>query len=261
VVDTLHSSFTGTPGRRWGYRLSDWLPDRVTAVSQAAAQAHLRAGMVSAEKLTVLPNGIDTDTCRPNAHVRALARGELGWGEEFVWVAVGRLEPVKDYSTLLEAMMRVPEPSRLLIAGDGPLRNELVGLAARLGVGERVRFLGFQPEVQRSMQAADGFVLASRWEGLPTALLEAAACGLPIVATDVPGTREAVDDGRTGRLAEAGDPDQLAAAMTATMRDSPEIRRTMGRMARERVIERYGLDAVLDRWERLYGELMSGCSS
>ena len=260
-VDTLHSSFTGTTGRRWGYRLSNWLPDGVTAVSQAVAKAHLRARMVSAEKLTVLPNGIDTEAWRPDAQVRALARSELGWGEEFVWVAVGRLEPVKDYPTLLKAMMRVPEPSRLLIAGAGPLRDELAGLAARLGVGQRILFLGFQPEVRRWMQAADGFVLASRWEGLPIALLEAAACRLPIVATDVPGTREAVDDGRTGRLAAADNPEQLAAAMTATMRDSAENHRTMGRMARERVIEHFGLEAVLDRWERLYGELLSARTS
>jgi glycosyltransferase involved in cell wall biosynthesis len=261
VVDTLHSSFTGTAGRRWGYRLSSWLPDGVTAVSQAVAQAHLRARMVSAEKLTVLPNGIDTAVWRPDAQVRALARGDWGWGEEFVWVAVGRLEPVKDYPTLLEAMMRVPKPSRLVIAGAGPLREELEVHVARLGVGERVHFLGFQPEVQRWMQAADGFVLASRWEGLPMALLEAAACGLPVVATDVPGTRETVDDGRTGRLAAAGNAEQLAAAMTATMRDSPENHHRMGKMARERVIEHFGLEAVLDRWERRYGELLAGCSS
>jgi glycosyltransferase involved in cell wall biosynthesis len=259
VVDTLHSSFTGTAGRRWGYRLSDWLPEGVTAVSQAVAD--LRARMVSTEKLTVLPNGIDTDVWRPDAQVRAVARSELGWGEEFVWVAAGRLEAVKDYPTLIEAMVRVPEPSRLLIAGAGPLDGELARLAARLGVRDRMRFLGFQPEVQRWMQAADGFVLASRWEGLPMALLEAAACGLPIVATDVPGTREAVEDGRTGRLAKAGNPEQLAAAMTATMRDSRENRRAMGTRARERVIEEFGLEAVLDRWERLYGELPADCRS
>ena len=261
MVDTLHSSFTGTAGRRWGYRLSDWLADGATAVSQAVADGHLRARMVSAEKLTVLPNGMDTAAWRPDAQVRALTRGELGWGEAFVWVAVGRLEPVKDYPTLLAAMARVPEPSRLVIAGAGPLRDGLAGLAARLGLGQRVRFLGFQPEVRRWLQAADGFVLASRWEGLPMALLEAAACGLPIVATDVPGTREAIDDGRTGRLAAAGNPDSLAAAMTATMRDSHELRRAMGSMARERVIEEFGLEAVLDRWERLYGELVADCRS
>ncbi len=257
VVDTLHSSSTGTVGRRLGYRLSNRLTDGVTAVSQAVAEAHLRARMATAENLTVLPNGIDTEVWRPDAQVRAAVRGELGLREDFLWVAVGRLESVKDYPTLLEAVARIPEPSRLLIAGAGPLRDELAGLAARLGVRQRVRFLGFQAEVLRWMQTADGFVLASRWEGLPMALLEAAACGLPIVATDVPGTREALDGGRTGRLAAAGNPEQLAAAMTATMRDSSEKRRTMGTRVREQVIEQFGLEAVLDRWERLYGELVA----
>ncbi len=261
VVDTLHSSSTGTVGRRLGYRLSRRLADRVTAVSEAVAKAHLQARMVSGEKLTVLPNGIDTKAWRPDAQVRAVMRGQLDLEDVFVWLAVGRLEPVKDYPTLLAAMARVPEPSLLLIAGAGPLRSELAGLAARLGVGRRVRFLGFQPEVKRWMQTADGFVLASRWEGLPMALLEASACGLPIVATDVPGTREAVADGQTGRLAAPGEAEALAAAMTATILDSPEERSAMGTRARERAIERFGLEAVLDRWERVYRELLSVGSS
>ncbi len=261
VIDSLHSSFTGTIGRRLGYRVSNWLPDHVTAVSQAVAETHLQARMVSAEKLTVLPNGIDTEAWRPDARVRAAVRGELGLREEFLWFAAGRLEPVKDYPTLLEAMARVPAPSRLLIAGCGPLRDELTARAVGLGIGRRVRFLGFQAELRRWMQAADGFVLASRWEGLPMALLEAAACGLPIVATDVPGTREALEDGMTGRLATAGNPEDLAAAMTATMRDSSEERRAMGMRARVRVMEHFALEAVLDRWERLYRELLSALSS
>ena len=257
VVDTLHSSSVGTLGRRLGYRFSNWLPHRVTAVSRAVAEAHLCAHMVSSEKLIVLPNGIDTEAWRPDPEVRALLRGELGLEDEFLWLAAGRLDPVKNYPALLQAAARISTPSRLLIAGSGRLRDELTALAARLGLGLRVRFLGFQPDMRRWMQAADGFVLASRWEGLPMALLEAAACALPIVATDVPGTREAIDDGHAGRLAAPGNPEALAAAMMTAMRDSPEERRAMGMRARKRVMERFGLDAVLDRWEALYGELMS----
>jgi glycosyltransferase involved in cell wall biosynthesis len=129
-------------------------------------------------------------------------------------------------------------------------------LAATLGISNRVRFLGFQPDLRRWMQAADAFVLSSRWEGLPMGVLEAAACGLPAVATAVPGTREAVIDGQTGLLAAPGDADALGEAMTQITQLPPPAREQMGRSARQFVVERFSLDAVLDRWEALYQELL-----
>ncbi len=164
--------------------------------------------------------------------------------------------PVKDYPTLLNALAGAHETARLLIAGVGPLQAELVQLAARLGLEQRVRFLGFDPNVQRWMQAADGFVLSSRYEGLPMVLLEAGACALPAVATDVPGTREAIVNGETGWLAPAGDADALALAMAKLMRTPIEERRAMGERARRHVVEQFGIESVLDRWEQLYAELL-----
>jgi glycosyltransferase involved in cell wall biosynthesis len=106
------------------------------------------------------------------------------------------------------------------------------------------------------MQAADGFVLTSHWEGLPMGLLEAAACALPAVATDVPGTREVISDGQTGWLASNAGAMDLPGAMTTLMHASPEDRRAMGKRARQRVIERFSLETVLDRWEALYADLL-----
>jgi glycosyltransferase involved in cell wall biosynthesis len=106
------------------------------------------------------------------------------------------------------------------------------------------------------MQAADGFVLSSRYEGLPMVLLEAGACGLPAVATDVPGTREAIVHGETGWLAPAGDSDQLAAAMSSLMQTSPMKRRAIGEQARQHVVRHFSLETILDRWEELYAELL-----
>jgi glycosyltransferase involved in cell wall biosynthesis len=256
VVDTLHSSSTGSLGRRLGYRLSNWLPDCVTAVSRSVAEAHVSARMVPASKTTVIPNGVDVEAWRPDQAVRAAVRSELGLVDEFLWFAAGRLEPVKDYSTLLSAFGRTPASARLVIAGGGPLLDELSQLANRLGLADRVRFLGFQGDVRRWMQAADGFVLSSRWEGLPMGLLEAAACALPAVATDVPGTHEAIVDGQTGFLAEAGSAFALDGAMSRMMRTPPEERKAMGERTRQRVIEQFSLEAVLDHWESLYAELL-----
>ena len=173
-----------------------------------------------------------------------------------MWLAVGRLEAVKDYPSLLLAMARTPDKARLLVLGAGPLDGELKELAEQLGLQKRVHFAGFEPNVVRWMRAADGFVLSSRYEGLPMVLLEAGACGVPVVATDVPGTREVVVDGETGWLAPAGDPQELAKTMMKLMRMPLDARHAMGERARRHVAEYFSLEAVLDRWERLYAELL-----
>jgi glycosyltransferase involved in cell wall biosynthesis len=111
--------------------------------------------------------------------------------------------------------------------------------------------------VKRWMQAADGFVLSSLWEGLPMAVLEAAACALPAVATNVPGTGEAIMDGETGLLAPAADACALARSMTAFMQLPIGKRAAMGARARQHATEQFSLAASLDRWEKLYGELSS----
>ena len=257
VIDTLHSSSTGGVGRRLGYRLSRRLPDQVTAVSQSVAESHGAFRMVRKQTMTVLPNGVDVDAWRSDEKTRAAARRELGLQDEFLWLAVGRLDRVKDYPTLLKAMAAVPAPARLIIAGRGPLLLSLARLSSHLGLSERVKFLGFERGIRRWLHAADGFVLASRWEGLPMVLLEAAACSLPSVATDVPGSREVVLDGETGTLVPPLDASALAWAMTAMMRTPAEVRRLMGARARQRVVEHFSLASSIDRWEDLYCELLS----
>lgn len=256
VIDTLHSSAIGKLGRRFGYACSRWLPDRVTAVSRATADSHLAAGMVDEKDVSVVANGIEVNQWRPDKRARAAARRELGIQREFVWIAVGRLEAVKDYPNLLAAMTHLPEKTKLLVLGAGPLEAHLVELAAQLGLDRRVRFLGFEPDVAHWMHAADAFVLSSRLEGLPMVLLESGASGLPAVATDVPGTREAMVNGETGWLAPAGDPEKLAAAMVKLMRMPAKERRAMGARARRYVAGHFSLDAVLDQWVRLYEELL-----
>ncbi len=257
VIDTLHSSSTGKLGRRFGYRCSQWLPDHVTAVSEATAQSHRAAGMVNDGHLTVLANGVDAERWQPDALARREAREELGIGDDFLWLAVGRLEPVKDYPALLNAFARAGQKAQLMILGTGPLEAELKQMAEALGLGRRVRFVGFHTHVARWMQAADGVVLSSRYEGLPMVLLEAGACGVPAVATDVPGTREVILRGETGWLAPAGDLDGLATAMNWLMHTPKKERLALGERAREHVIRNFSLETVLDRWEALYADLLA----
>ena len=256
VIDTLHSSHTGKIGRKIGYNLSSRLPDRVTAVSQAVAAAHVAESMVCEDRLTVLANGLDVELWKPDETARADTRWLAGLKDEFLWLAVGRLEPVKDYPTLLHAMALAPLNARLAILGEGPQRADLEQLTRKLDLASRVHFVGFETNVKRWMNAADGFVLSSCYEGLPMVLLEAGACGLPAVATDVPGTREALVHGDTGLLAKAGDPAALRAAMSTVMWLNGDDRRAMGERARGWVSERFGIESVLDRWETLYADLL-----
>ena len=256
LIDTIHTSDTGGIGRRLGYRLSAWLSDRCSAVSEGVAEASRSAHMVPAERLVLIPNGVDVERWRPDLAGRSDRRRRMGFGEKFVWFTAGRLDPVKGYPTLLRAMMKVSGAARLVIAGTGPEEGSLRRLAVASGIESRVRFLGFQPDVLPWMQAADAFILASRWEGLPMTLLEAGACALPAVATDVPGSREVVVDGETGFLAPAGDAVALGTVMKRMMRLDANDRSAIGQKARRNIVARCSLARVLDSWEAMYRKLL-----
>ena len=139
-----------------------------------------------------------------------------------------------------------------MIIGDGQLNERLRALSHQLGLGDRVQFPGFQTEVLPWMCAADGFVLSSRWEGLPLALLEAAACRLPAVVTDIPGVREVLRDLRGDQTAPVGDEKALAASMQALMRLPETDRRDLGLRNHTSVCGRFNMDEVLNQWENLY---------
>lgn len=256
VVDTIHTSATGTWGRERGYRWSDWLPDEVTAVSEGARGAWIAARMVVPERCVVVPNGIDTQLWQPDAQARASRRAESGLGDEFLWFAAGRLDPVKDYETMLRSFAQVAAHAHLVVAGTGPLESDLRELCMQLGVADRVQFLGFVADVRGWIQAADGFLLTSKWEGLPMGLLEAGACALPAIATDVAGSREIIADGETGWLTPIGSPEMVAEKMRLLMGLSAEDHREMGSRARKRIIAKFSLASVLDRWEALYRGLL-----
>ena len=206
LVSTIHSISDGGRLRMAGYRLTNRLVDRVTIISRLAADRYLKIGAVPAARLEVIPNTVDLERFRPSSEARAAVRSELGVGEEFVWLAVGRFQPAKDYPTMIAAFARVAgsSTSRLILVGQGPLRGEVETLLREAAIEDRVRFLGVRRDIPDLMSAADGYVLSSAWEGMPVVLLEAAAVGLPIVATRVGGVPEVVEDRVTGSLVPPG---------------------------------------------------------
>ena len=179
-------------------------------------------------------------------------------GAEFLWLASGRIAPAKDYPNLLRAFARLRamrQDARLWIAGEAtsPIFADLQSMMAELKLNHSVRWLGLQRDMPALLDAADGFVSASAWEGMPLAVGEAMAVEKPVVATGVGGVSQLIGD--AGVVVPAHDPEALASAMLDVMQQSREERSVLGRAARQRIVERFSIDAAADRWEALYREL------
>jgi glycosyltransferase involved in cell wall biosynthesis len=263
LVSTIHSISDGGRLRMAGYRLTNGLVDRVTIISRLAADRYVKIGVVPAGRLEVIPNTVDLERFRPSPEARTTIREQLGIGDEFVWLAVGRFQPAKDYPTMIAAFANLARgsTSRLVLVGQGPLRGAVETLLRAEGIEDRVRFLGVRRDVPDLMNGADGYVLSSAWEGMPVVLLEAAAVGLPVVATRVGGVAEVVENGVTGSLVPPSDPTALAAAMRAIEALTPDKRMAMGGRGRALVQQRYSTDSVMEMWERLYSGLLPAASA
>jgi glycosyltransferase involved in cell wall biosynthesis len=235
------------------YRSTDFLADTTTIICKAAFERYLRVGAVPAGKLRVIHNGVDTQYYSPSIERRTVARRSLHVGDQFVWLAVGRLVHQKDYPNLLRALTLIQnERWLLLIAGNGPLAGELQAQCAQLGLTERVRFLGGREDIVDLYHAADAFVMSSRFEGLSAALLEAASMGLPSVVTNVGGNPDVVIDGDTGYIVEPENPDAIANAMHSIMRAQPEERRAFSVASRRRCLDHFQFEAIARKWLDLY---------
>jgi glycosyltransferase involved in cell wall biosynthesis len=250
-----------TPRQVAVQRLAHRLATHVTAVSEAVAGTAVALGVPRA-RVTVIPNGVDADRYSPASGAR-VSRAELVGGDEDdapLIGSVGCLAPRKDYGALLEALAslgRSGRAFRAVLVGDGPERGRLEARAEALGLGGRVRFLGERGDVERLLPALDVFVLSSREEGIPNALLEAMAAGRPSVATAVGGTPEVLTAGETGWLVPPGDPGALAAALEEALAHPDEARRR-GAAARRAVEERMSIDAMVRRYEEFYRAAVAG---
>jgi len=192
--------------------------DSVVGVSASVAEDLLDLTGLPPERVHVVFNPIVSR----ELHDMARAPAGHAWfeGDEPVAVAVGRLRPQKDFPTLLRAFAKAREGrrGRLIILGDGPERPRRESLIGELGLEEHVDLPGFTSNPYAFMSRACAFVLSSRWEGLPTVLIEALSCGTPVVATDCPsGPREILDGGRFGTLVPVGDVDALADGIAAAL--------------------------------------------
>jgi len=209
---------------------------------------------------TLLQNGIDADAFRVGVATPAAKRALGVAADRPVVGTVGRLEPRKGHDVLLAAVrqlrLRRGDRAQLLVVGDGPSAPELRRRAAELGVADDVTFTGTLDDVRPALAAMDVFALPSREEGMSNALMEAMAAGRPIVATDVGGNGEVLDQGRLGALVPPDDPAGLAAAI-ASMLDEPERAARFAEAAQAVVVARWGARTMVSRLETFYDERLA----
>ena len=227
--------------------------DRYLAVSREIA-AELAGGLGwPAPKVEVVYNAVDTERAAVTAPPGL--REQLGGSATRPLVLTpARLNPQKGHRVLLEAIAEVPD-ALFLLAGEGPERAPLEAEAERLGVADRVRFLGRREDVPQLLAACDVFALPSLYEGSSLAVLEAMAAGIPIVSSEIGGTEELIDDGHSGLLVEPGDPEALAAALRRALGDE-ELRRNLAVRARERVEAGLTREQMANRVAAVYRELL-----
>jgi glycosyltransferase involved in cell wall biosynthesis len=238
-------------------RLARRVPDVIVANSAAVAADTLAREGLDPARLRVIRNGVAP--AEPLAPAERIAI-RAGWGfgpDDIVAGAVANYRPVKGLERLVRvvAQLHGELPAlRLVLIGDGPLRGALEAQAAELGIGPIVRIHGPAPDARRLVGAFDLVLAASEAEGLPNALLEAAAAGQPIAATAAGGTVEIVEDGRTGLLVPVADEAALAGAVRRLVED-PELRARLGAAARAHVEASFGMDRMVAEYAALYEEL------
>jgi glycosyltransferase involved in cell wall biosynthesis len=225
VIEQNTLSEAATYGSTRRDRMMPWMvkrfypwADYAVGVSAGVASDLARLTGLPQEKVRVVFNPIVT----PEMGEQARSAVDHPWFRDggSVFVATGRLRPQKDFPTLLRAFskVRAKRPARLIILGEGSERAHLEALVRELGIDEDVDLPGQTSNPYAYMARAAAFVLSSTWEGLPTVLIEALSCGVPVIATDCPsGPREILAGGRYGELVPVGDADALAVAMDAAL--------------------------------------------
>jgi glycosyltransferase involved in cell wall biosynthesis len=234
---------------------------RLVAVSESVKRELERYRIGGPSHITVLRLGLDLDRFLGCEARGGEFRRELGVDDQRPLVGiVARLVPIKRHEDFIAASAllaaRIPD-ALFLVVGDGERRAELEALVRRLGLAERVRFLGWRHDLDRIYADLDVVVLTSANEGSPVSLIETMAAARPVFATGVGGVPDLVEHGVNGVLGRPGDPSGTAEAI-ATLLADPERRRAMGEAGRKRVRDAYGVDRLVSDVDRLYTDLMRG---
>lgn len=244
-------NFPGAPHPRYTADIQQ--ADALVADGWAAANLPALLG----RPVHAVPKGVDAELFRSDG---ANARAALGLTDRHLVLSVGRFVPIKNVALLIDALARmrqVDSSAHLLLVGEGPEQRVLQQLAARLGVAGAVTFAGYVPQDRMApyYRAADVFALPSEFDNSPNVVLEAMACGLPVVATNVGGVADYVVGDRGGSLVPGGDADALADALNRWLADD-DRRRAASVFNRQRVLERFSWRVSAERLLEVYREVL-----
>jgi len=238
--------------QRWAWRRVN----QTLAVSSALADRVTRIVGFPREQIHVIPNGVDSERFQPSNAPKSEVRQKLDLPRDvFLIGMVARFVPFKNHAGVFHAIAQLRQENidvHLALGGDGPLKQELVTLANELQIADRVHFLGVLDLVETMLHGLDVLVSnSSHNEGMSNAILEAMACGVPVVATRVAASPELLDEGNTGLLIIPQDTNALVAALRRLI-DRPELRVSYSLLGRQRVEEHYSLASMVESYRRLY---------
>lgn len=259
VVHTFH--FGNYPNYPWKYRLLDRigirLADRLVAVGHEQRRRICRTYGVGEDRLRVIGNGISRIDARPDPvwQSRLQAGGDVVIGSICTFI---EQKGLPDFLAVAHVLCRRFPNLQFVLAGDGPLREDLHRRCADLGIADRVHFPGWRADARSAvLPLFDVFLQTSRWEAMSIAILEAMSQAIPVVVTDVGDNKLVVEHGTTGFVARPGDVDGLASAVSALIA-APDLRRAMGTAGHDRFIQRYTAGSMVAAYEALYHECAGG---
>ena len=238
--------------------LSRWLPMRIICCSESSRAVHSAIGYED-DEMVVIPNGFDLASFRPDAAARLTVRQELGIAEHAILIGlIARFHPLKDHRNFIDAAARLhlhyPEVHFLLCgSGATPQNSELAEWIRLSNLSRRVHLLGQRPDIQRLNASLDIASSSSYSEGFPNVIGEAMACGVPCAVTDVGESARIV--GGTGKVVSPRNPEGLAEAWRELIEIGPEGRSLLGEAARRRISEHFSLQAIVQRYARLYQDI------
>jgi glycosyltransferase involved in cell wall biosynthesis len=258
IVSGIRVAEKRGPLRLWFDRATGWMIARHICVSQDVAAFSAARGGLPVAKIRVIPNGVDAARLA-EAQPADLTQFGIPAGSRTL-LYVGRLDPQKGPFVLMaavrELLPRYPEV-HVLVVGDGPLGVKLRAWATKVGLSERVHFIGRRNDVPSLMRAAEIFVLPSLWEGLPNVVLEAMAAGVPVIASRVEGISDLLVDDRTGIVVPANSSAALVEAIDRLLSD-PQHAHQMAHSAQHYVREQFAWDHVVEMYGAVYAELLAG---
>jgi glycosyltransferase involved in cell wall biosynthesis len=232
--------------------------DKFIAISQEIADG-LKKNGIQPEKIKKITNFADTEKFRPiNSQERHILKTALSIDKDIVINFTGRIVERKGVDILVNAFaesMELMPSSILIIVGAGPDEDKIKNMASKLGINNKIRFFGHSREVIKYYHAADIYVLPSYAEGMPNSLLEAMACGLPIIASKIGGVVDVIENGKDGILFEPGDISGLSSALVRLSKDVG-LRVRLGEEARKKAVEGFSIERVADEYIKIYENML-----